>query len=79
MSGTIFSVVEAMRPMPPRKMNAAMMASTKPITGAGMPKAESKAEAIELACTMLPMKPRAAMMASAKNTARGLQRRPLVM
>ena len=75
--GTSFSVTAARRCTPPRKIMAQMMTSTIPMTQAGTPKAVWKVEPMELDCTMLPMRPRARMMATAKNPARNLPKPPL--
>ena len=72
-------MVEAMRRIPPMKIKAAIRAMTTPTTQGGMPKAKSKASAMELACTMLPIKPKAMMIATEKNIAKGLQCKPFVM
>ena len=77
MRGTSFSVTEARRLVPPRKMNAQITTSTAPTIQEGMPKAVSKVEPMELDCTMQPMKPRASMMATAKKPARNLPKPPL--
>ena len=69
MRGTIFSVTEAMRPMPPMNTNAAITPRATPTPRWGNPKAVWKASAMELDCTMFPMKPRATMMATEKNAA----------
>ena len=79
MTGTIFSVVEAIRPRPPKKIKAAKPATKSPVYREGMPKAFWKATAMELDCTMLPMNPRAMMMEMEKKMARGRQCRPFVM
>ena len=70
MMGTSFSVTEATRWMPPRKTKAEAAATTRPMTQAGMPKAVEQVEPMELDWTMQPMKPRARVMATAKNPAR---------
>ena len=49
MKGTSFSVTDAMRDMPPMKMNAPTMTMIRPITHVGMPKAVFMVEAMELA------------------------------
>ena len=77
MIGTSFSVTDAMRLTPPRKMNAAMIAQITPITIGGMPNAVLNDALIELACTMLPVKPSAKMMASEKKPARNLPNLPV--
>ncbi len=66
MMGTIFSVTEASRCTPPRKMMPQMMTSATPTIQEGMPKAVWKHSPMELDCTMQPMKPSARMMATAK-------------
>ena len=76
MIGTTFSVTEAIRPTPPRKMNAAMIAQTMPTTICGAPNAVLKATLIEFAYTMLPVKPRAKMIATEKKPARNLPKPP---
>ena len=75
--GTSFSVTAARRCTPPRKMMAQMATSTIPMTQEGMPKAVLKVEPMELDCTMLPIRPRARMMATAKKPARNLPNPPL--
>ena len=77
MTGTSFSVTEAMRPTPPRKMNAAISAQAMSTTIGGMPNAVLNAALIELACTMLPVKPSAKMIASEKKPARNLPNLPV--
>ena len=47
------------------------------MTQVGMPKAVFMVSAMELDCTMQPMKPRAKMMATAKKPARNLPPFPL--
>ena len=53
-----------------------MTTSTTPITQEGTPKAVWKVEPMELDWTMQPIKPRARMMATAKNPARNLPKAP---
>ena len=77
MMGTIFSVTEARRLIPPRKMTAQFTTRTMPMIQDGMPKAVWKVEPMELDCTMQPKKPSARMIATAKNPARYLPRSPL--
>ena len=77
MTGTIFSVTEAMRLMPPMKMKAATRATMRPTSHVGVPRAELKASLMELDWTMMPMKPRARMMAIAKKVARPRPSLPL--
>ena len=77
MMGTIFSVTAARRCTPPRKMMAQMITSTTPMIQAGMPNAVLKVEPMELDCTMLPIRPSARMMATAKKPARNLPNPPL--
>ena len=72
MMGTSFSVTETMRCTPPRKMNPATSATRMPTTTLGTPKAVNMASLMELDCTMLPIKPRARMMATEKKPARNL-------
>ena len=72
MTGTSFSVTNAMRWMPPRKMSPAMTVTAMPITHVGMPSAFEKVSPMEFDCTMLPMKPSARVMATAKKPARNL-------
>ena len=72
MKGTSFSVTEAMRCTPPMKMRAATAATMTPMIQPGMPKALVQDSAMELDCTMLPMKPSARVMATAKKPARNL-------
>lgn len=69
MTGTIFSVTAAMRCTPPRKMKAAMAATTMPTTSRLRPKALAKASPMELDWTMLPMKPSARMINTEKTVA----------
>ena len=54
-----------------------MTTSTTPTIQAGIPKAVSKVEPMELDCTMQPKKPRARMMATAKKPARNLPNAPV--
>ena len=68
--GTIFSVTEARRLTPPRKMMAQIATRTTPTIQEGIPKAVLKVEPMELDCTMQPKKPRARVMAMAKKPAR---------
>ena len=77
MTGTIFSDTDAMRCTPPIKMNAHTAAITTPTTQFGTPKALWQASAMELDCTIAPMKPRARIIATAKKPARNLPPRPL--
>ena len=79
MIGTIFSAKLAMRRMPPMKMKPASAKITMPVSQTGMPKAVRKASAIEFACTMFPMKPRATMIVQAKKAASALLPRPSEM
>ena len=75
--GTTFSVTEARRCTPPRKMNAQMATRTRPTTQDWIPKAVSIVAPMELDCTIQPIKPSARMMAVAKKPARNLPKRPL--
>ena len=75
--GTIFSVMEAILARPPIKINALNNAQAIPTISGLMPKAVSNAEPIELDCTILPIKPRARIIATEKNTARNLPKAPL--
>ena len=77
MTGTSFSVTAAMRFTPPMKMAPAMTARPMPTTTWSMSKAFLKASLMELAWTMLPMNPRARMMATAKKPARNFATGPL--
>ena len=77
MTGTSFSVTEASRLTPPKKMKAAMTATTMPTASLLTPKALWKASLMELDCTILPIKPSASTMATEKNPARNLPNRPL--
>ena len=77
MIGTIFSVTHAMRRTPPMKMRAAMRATTMPTHQVFTPKALAKESPMELDCTMLPMKPRARMIATEKKPATNLPKAPL--
>ena len=77
MSGTTFSVTDARRCTPPRKMKAQMTISTMPTTQDGMSNAVSIVAPMELDCTMQPMKPSASVMATAKKPARNLPNFPL--
>ena len=77
MMGTTFSVTEARRCTPPRKMNAQMATRTIPTIQEGMPKAVCIVEPMELDCTMQPKKPSASVMATAKKPARNLPKPPL--
>ena len=76
MRGTSFSMTQAMRLAPPRKMAAEMRATTTPTSTGERPNAVLKAAPMELDCTMLPMKPRARMMATEKKPARALPKAP---
>ena len=77
MIGTTFSVKEAMRETPPMKMKPAITAQMMPMTSFGIPNAVKNASLIEFDWTMLPMKPRARMIATEKKTAMNLPRPPL--
>ena len=77
MAGTIFSVTEASRLTPPRKMKAAISATMMPTASLLTPKALWKASLMELDWTMLPVKPSATTMATEKKPARNLPNRPL--
>ena len=77
MMGTSFSVTAARRCTPPRKMTAQMTTNTIPMTQAGMPKAVSMVEPMELDWTMQPMKPSARMMDTAKKPAKNFPKPPL--
>ena len=77
MMGTIFSVTEARRCTPPRKMIPQMTTSTIPTIQVGIPKAVLKDSPMELDWTMQPMKPRASTIATAKKPARNLPKPPL--
>ena len=77
MMGTIFSVTEARRCTPPRKITAQMMTRITPDTQVGMLKAVFMVEPMELDCTMQPMKPSASTIATAKKPARNLPKPPL--
>ena len=77
MMGTSFSVTEAMRVTPPRKMKAATRARITPTIQVGTFRASRKALLMALDWTMLPVKPRAKMMARAKKPARILPKVPL--
>ena len=77
MTGTSFSVTEAMRETPPRKMNPPTSTTAAPMIHVGMPKAVLHVEAIEFDWTMQPMKPRARIMATAKKPARNLPNAPV--
>ena len=76
MMGTTFSVTEASRCTPPRKMTPQMATRTTPTTQEGTPKAVWKVEPMELDWTMQPKKPRARMMATEKKPARNLPKAP---
>ena len=76
MAGTSFSVTEASRWVPPKKIKPDSTTSTAPASQAGMPKAFSKAAPMELDWTMQPRKPRARMMATAKKPARNRPKPP---
>ena len=77
MMGTTFSVTEARRCTPPRKMKPQMATSTRPTIQDGTPKAVCIVEPMELDCTMQPKKPSASVMAMAKKPARNLPKPPL--
>ena len=74
MIGTSFSVMEAMRFTPPMKISPAAIAKTAPTILVSQPKAPWKASPMELAWTMLPMKPKARMMEMEKKAARTLEK-----
>ena len=64
-NGTSFSVIWAMRVMPPMRTRPASSATTAPMTGSGTPKVAFTLPASELACTLAPIpkdarKPKAA-------------------
>ena len=63
--------------MPPRKINPQIITRRMPTNQAGIPKAVSQVEPMELDCTMHPKKPSASVMAMAKNPARTLPKVPL--
>ena len=77
MTGTSFSVTEAMRCTPPMKMKPATTTTARPMAQVGIMKAEFMVLAMELDWTMQPMKPRAKMMATAKKPARKVPNLPL--
>ena len=68
--GTSFSVTDAMRLTPPMNINPATTARTPPIIFVSIPNAPLKASLIELACTILPIKPSANIIETAKKPAR---------
>ena len=76
MTGTSFSVTEARRWMPPRKIAPQISTSTTPKIQEGTPKAVWKVEPMELDWTMQPKKPRARTMAMEKKPARNLPKPP---
>ena len=77
MIGTIFSVTAAILCTPPRKINAAMAATTTPTASRFRPKALWNASPMELDYTMLPMKPSARMMSTENTVASTLPTLPL--
>lgn len=77
MKGTIFSVTEPMRCIPPMKTKNATAQRTMPIAHPGMPNAVLQTSLIEFDCTIVPMKPSASVIATAKNTARNFPNLPL--
>ena len=77
MTGTIFSVTEARRFIPPMKMTAQITTRTMPTIQDGTPKAVWKVEPMELDCTIQPKNPKARMIATAKKPARNLPKDPL--
>ena len=77
MMGTTFSVTEARRCTPPRKITPQITTRMTPMIQEGTPKAVWKVEPMELDWTMQPKKPRARMMAMEKKPARNLPKAPL--
>ena len=75
-TGTTFSVTEASRWTPPRKITPQMTTRTIPTIQLGTPKAVWKVDPMELDWTMQPIKPRARIIATAKNPARNLPNPP---
>ena len=63
--------------MPPMKMKPAIKMMKTPETQLGILKALWKEVVIELACTILPIKPKAMMMRSEKIVAKVLEPKPL--
>ena len=77
MKGTTFSVKEAIRLIPPTKINAEITATKIPTTHFGIPKAVKKASLMEFDWTIFPMIPRDRIVMTAKNTASILPKLPL--
>ena len=77
MIGTTNSANDAMRFIPPAKIRMAAKATSRPVTHSGMAKAVVTADAMELDCTMLPMKPNATISEIEKNLANALEPTPL--
>ena len=76
MNGTKSSARAVIRRCPPMTTTATTAAKTIPITHEGMLNALVKAIEMELACTILPTKPKARTMAIEKKTASHLLPRP---
>ena len=76
-TGTIFSVTDAIREIPPIRITATSAASTSPVTQVGMPNAVLHVSAIELDCTIAPISPMETTVATAKNPAINLPNLPL--
>ena len=74
MIGTNFSVTEAIRFIPPIKIKPARTARTAPTIFVSTLKASLKALLIELACTILPIKPNANIMEIAKKAAKNFEK-----
>ena len=77
MTGTIFSVTEASVCRPPMNTTPASTTMMTPMSHTGMENAVFIVLAMELDCTMQPMKPSARMMETEKNPARNLPPLPL--
>ena len=77
MTGTIFSVMDAKRWMLPMNTNPASTAMMMPTIQGSMENAVFMVAAMELDCTMGPMKPRAMMTATAKKPASAFPPLPL--
>ena len=69
--------MEAILARPPTKINAENTAHAIPTISGLTPKAVWKEEPMELDCTILPIKPRARMIATEKKPARNLPNVPL--
>ena len=78
-NGTSFSVICAMRVMPPMSTRPASSATTMPITGSGIPNVAFTLVAREFACTLAPMPKDARKPKIANRTASQVVPRPREM